>query len=239
MTEADFTLDAYRDLIAALRDKGYEVLGYEAADPASRHLILRHDVDQSLGLAAEMAEFERAIGVASTYFVLVRTEMYNILSRDGTAYLRRILDAGHRVGLHLDAFLYAAADGAGTLEAAAVWECDVLEQATGKAVELISFHRPARSLLGREGTLAGRLHVYAPRFFSAMGYCSDSQGAWRHGHPLDHDAVRDGRALQLLTHPVWWATPPGKPREKLDRVLDERTQRLRAELADNCAPYRD
>ncbi|MBT3172708.1 MAG: hypothetical protein HN333_14900, partial [Rhodospirillaceae bacterium] len=79
----------------------------------------------------------------------------------------------------------------------------------GRSVPMISFHRPAPALQGREGRIAGRMHAYEPRFFREIGYCSDSRGAWRHGHPLDHAAVVKGKALQLLIHPLWWITPPG------------------------------
>ena len=76
-------------------------------------------------------------------------------------------------------------------------------------------------------------------FFSAIGYCSDSRGAWHHGHPLAHQAVAQSRALQLLTHPIWWPSTvsPG-PLPTLDRFVSERDTLLRTELAANCEPYR-
>jgi hypothetical protein len=67
-----------------------------------------------------------------------------------------------------------------------------------------------------------------------MGYCSDSRGGWYHGHPLDHPSVAQGRALQLLTHPVWWTLPAGEATAKLKRFLLERYQLLDEELASQC-----
>ena len=61
-------------------------------------------------------------------------------------------------------------------------------------VTMVSFHRPAPELLGHAAPLGGRAHAYQPRFFSDMGYCSDSRGRWGHGHPLEHPAVAEGRA---------------------------------------------
>ena len=101
---------------------------------------------------------------------------------------------------------------------------------------MISFHRPAKSLLGRTEPLADRPHTYQPKFFSEMAYCSDSRGEWGHGHPFDLDAVTEGRALQLLTHPVWW-TNNTLAAESLDTLLISRVKILDQYLATNCATH--
>ncbi|MGE4218185.1 MAG: hypothetical protein AB7G39_01960 [Alphaproteobacteria bacterium] len=220
--------------MTALQERGYTVRSYADADPAARHLILRHDVDMSLAAALAMAETEHRLGVRAIYFVLLRSELYNPLSAQGTAAIRRLIDMGHGLGLHLDASLYA--DDADQLETAARAEIDALEAVAATPVDAISFHRPAKALLGLARTLAGRPHAYHPRFFSEMGYCSDSRGAWHHGHPLDHPAVQEGRALQLLTHPIWWppAAAAASPAIKLARFLQDRAALLDEELARQC-----
>jgi len=125
------------------------------------------------------------------------------------------------------------------IEEGARSESSILEQITGAPVRLISFHRPVQALVGKSGKLAGRRHAYEPRFVSEMGYCSDSRGAWHHGNPLSHPATRDRRALQLLTHPIWWVSGGlDGAVAKLDQFLAERTQLLRQEVAANCEPYR-
>lgn len=233
----DFTLDGYRALMAAFRERGYAAVRYEDADPDARHLLLRHDLDMSIQAAVPVAETEAAQGLTAHYFVLLRSEMYNPWTPAAKADLGRIAGLGHRIGLHLDAAVYGEEDGA--LEDAAQTECAVLETVIGAPVEVISFHRPAPALQGRAGTLAGRRHAYEPRFFSEMGYCSDSRGAWHHGHPLDHEAVKAGRAMQLLTHPIWWDAEAGDgPVATLDRFVATRQRLLHRELAANCEPYR-
>lgn len=203
MTRPPFTLAGYRQTVAGLSDHGYAPVSFADADPVARHLILRHDVDVSLALARRLAELESDAGWAATYFVLLRTEMYNPWSAAATADLRALTDLGHTVGLHLDSRLYA--DEA-ALEAGAAAECAALEGIVGQAVTVLSFHRPPAGRLGGALRLAGRLNAYAALYVRDMGYCSDSRGEWRHGHPWDHPAVADGRALHLLTHPVWWTT---------------------------------
>lgn len=232
----NFTLEGYRALISAFLERGYTVRDFAEADPEERHLVLRHDLDMSIQAALPIAEIEAELGASASYFVLVRTEMYNPFSAAGRRDLERLLTFGHRIGLHFDASLYPA--DWPSLEPTAATECGVLEAIVGRSVKAISFHRPAPGLLGRPEDLAGRLHTYQPRFFKEMGYCSDSCGEWRFGHPLDHEAVAAGRALQLATHPIWWAAGPDETvRGKLDRFALQRFDLLRAELARNCKKY--
>ncbi len=232
----DFTAAGYRALVEALLARGYEAIGYADADPDAAHLILRHDVDMSLQAAVALAEVERAMDVSAHYFVLLRTEMYNPHSAAGQAAVRRLAALGHRVGLHLDASLYEA--DLASLDRAAAEECAILEQIAGAPVDLISFHRPAPALLGHPARLAGRRHAYEPAFFADMGYCSDSRGGWHHGHPLDHEAVAEGRALQLLTHPIWWVGERAAPvQERLEGFAAARHRLLLDQLARNCSAF--
>jgi hypothetical protein len=226
-----FSPEGYLSLIGALQERGYALRDFAAADPAARHLVLRHDVDFSLTAAATMAEAEAERGIASTYFVLLRTEFYNPLSGAGLAALERIA-ARHAVGLHFDAALYGG-DPA-TFDAAAARECDLLAQVIGRPVELISYHRPGAARLADAERLGGRLNVYGARFVRDMGYCSDSRGGWHHGHPLEHAAIRAGRALHLLVHPFWWQAPALPPEERLQRFLAERGAFLDREMARHC-----
>lgn len=227
---SEFSTAAYVALVRELLGRGYAVRGFADAEPNARHLILRHDIDMSLEAAVPIAEAEAALGVSSVYFVLVRSELYNPFAPDGAATLARIGALGHEIGLHFDAALYTGA----ALEEAAARECAMLETFIERPVRTISFHRPHTALLGRKGLLAGRRHAYEPRFFHDMGYSSDSRGGWRHGHPLAHEAVAAGRALQLLTHPIWWQDPPVSPTARLDNLLDARMHALDRALAAHC-----
>jgi hypothetical protein len=229
-----FSPSAYSALIEALRARGYEARGFTEADTTKRHLIVRHDVDFSLSAALLMAESERALGLSSTYFVLLRTEFYNPLSEEGLAALQRIHKLGHTIGLHFDAALYPA----DRLEQEAGRECAMLETALEHPICVVSFHRPTASLIGQADRLAGRINAYGGRFVREIGYCSDSRGAWRHGSPLDHPALTQGRALQLLVHPFWWTEPSLPPEERLQRFLAERAMFLDRELARHCMVHK-
>lgn len=231
-----FTPEGYRALIDSLRARGYEVRDFFTARPEARHLILRHDIDVSLEAAIALAELEASLGVRATYFALLRCEIYNPFAPAGRAALRRLGALGHEVGLHFDASLVEG--GLDALDRAAAEECAMLEGLTGAAVRVVSFHRPAPALLGLERPLGGRIHAYEPRFFKAIGYCSDSRGAFRHGEPLAHEAVAAGRALQLLTHPIWWMAEAGvDATDRLERFVSARAAALRETLAAMIESY--
>ena len=230
-----FNLRSYRELIASLLDRGYALRDFHGVNPNEPHLVLRHDIDQSICSARAMAEAEAQCGWTSTWFVLIRTEMYNPFSRGAVANLRAMRAAGHEIGLHLDTTHYA---GAAATEAGAAIEARMLEDMLGAPVRIVSFHRPSPADLDNDAPVAGRIHTYMSSFTRTMGYCSDSRGAWRHGHPLDHAAVRDRRALQLLTHAVWWSGPDGRDAKgRLADVLIERMAALDEELASNNAVW--
>ncbi|MCW5771384.1 MAG: hypothetical protein KIT16_07090 [Rhodospirillaceae bacterium] len=234
MNEEEFSPAGYAALLGRLRDAGYTARRYEDAAPGRRDLILRHDVDFSLGAALAMAEQEASLGLGAAYFVLLRTEFYNPLSGEGRAALRRLAALGHAVGLHVDGALYPE----GGLDAAVAGEADLLAAALGAPVGLVSFHRPGANGIPAAERIGGRLNAYAPRFYGPDRYCSDSRGGWHHGHPLQHAAIRAGRALQLLIHPFWWQAPALPPEERLRRFLAERSDFLDRELARHCSVHR-
>jgi len=227
--EYDFSLPGYRRLLEELLAQGYQIRSYAEAVPDQQHVILRHDVDFCLERSIPIAEIEADLGVSASYFVLMGSEFYNVLAPSSQARIRQLLNLGQKIGLHFDA---APFEGAGwdALCDEAKKECLILEDIIGLPVEMISFHRPAQELLGKNATIAGRMHTYQPQFFDQMGYCSDSRGEWRYGHPQEHEAVRNQSALQLLTHPIWWAEEGPSPSHKLGRFIEKRQHEIFAEM---------
>lgn len=235
---AEFSLDGYKALIFELLSRGYEVRDYSDAEPEQNHLVLRHDIDMSIPAALQMGKFEAEMGVVSTYFVLIRSHLYNWFAPECLAALGELTELGHRLGLHFDASIYS--DNRDQLEAAAEIECDVLEKTLGHSIEVVSLHRPAKQMIDLEGHLAGRLQTHQARFSKQMGFCSDSRAGWHHGHPLSHEAAKSVRSLQLLTHPIWWTSMPGEnPIDRLNRLVDDDRTAYQAELGRNCQPYGD
>ena len=235
--ELPATVEDYRSLLAALTERGYEVRDFHDATAADGELLLRHDVDVSPAAAVALAAVEHQLGLRASYFVMLRSPLYNPLAPGTRAELSRLIELGHEIGLHFDASIWPGDDR--SLDRAAAHECTLLEEIVEAPVRAVSFHRPVRALLGRAAAIGGRIHTYQPAFFSNMAYVSDSRGGWHHGHPLEQDAVRNGQALQLLTHPIWWVGEPGDDvNARLDRLVLERRKSTEDDLSDTIDSYR-
>jgi len=94
-----FDLAHYAELLDAARTGGYRFAFFNR-EPRAGDVLLRHDVDMSLEAALTMAELEAERDVQATYFLMTRSDFYNLDSRSGVAALARLGELGHRVGLH-------------------------------------------------------------------------------------------------------------------------------------------
>jgi hypothetical protein len=90
----DFTFGWYAWLLEQFRDRGYRFesfgRGSQLSAEGQRVVLMRHDIDFDLDKALEMAELEFTAGVSATYFFLVRSSHYNVLSASGSATIRRL-----------------------------------------------------------------------------------------------------------------------------------------------------
>jgi len=147
----EFTYLGYRSLVQRLKAANYRFISFAEANCALRNCerfaLMRHDIDFDLGKAAEMAKVEKDEGILSTYFFMLRTEHYNVFSREGTLAVHEILAHGHRLGLHFDCASYPEASTAEQFAAACRQEARVLEDWFAHKVEIVSYHRPSPSVL--------------------------------------------------------------------------------------------
>jgi len=202
-----FDLGHYRELLEAAHAGGYR-FSYFDHEPEAGDLLLRHDVDLSLEAALEMAEVEAEADAVATYFLMTRSEFYNLDSPSGDAAIERLRGLGHRVGVH------------------AVWPQVDRDR---RFDALLAWHNPDPEYM-RE-PVEGLTNVMAAPW--ADVYRSDSNQHWRQGCP--HEELRAGtfEQLQLLTHPEIWVYPGATMRETMLAMLDaERGLRLRQLEAD-------
>jgi len=188
--------------------------------------------------ALKMAEVESKAGVSSTYFLLLRSSMYNLFAKDTSEKVRKIISLGHRIGLHFDPSLYSYSTTS-DLNTFCSDECFLLESFFNISVDIVSFHRPEPNFLGFDGRIGGRIHTYHPSYFNDIVYCSDSRGEWRYGHPLDVIESSNLLAIQLLVHPIWWDSSKNENSiERLDRLVLEHNYSYQLELSRNCQVFK-
>ena len=216
-----------RTLVDLARARGYEFIA--PGQVAERGLILRHDVDLSLRSAARLAEIEAELGVCSTYFIMVTSRFYGVMSPQGRSLLREMTRCGHQIGLHWDAGVYA--DGDHSPAEAVAREIELLEWLAGAPCVAVSHHQPSLHGLA-EVNLPGVVNMYSAQVQANFTYVSDSCMAWRQD-PVA--VVEEGQPLHLLLHPEYWV-PGGVNLEEvvtalIDEEIAEGQDRLLAELA--------
>lgn len=220
---SDFTRDNYRLLLRKAK-QNYVFRGYTDYHADERFVLWRHDVDFSIHAAYKLAVIEAEEGIASTYFLLPHCEFYNLFEVEVAGKVRDILALGHRIGLHFDNDFYGIKDVA-TLESKLKFEAGLLSNVFETSVDAFSFHNPdAWMLQQRDATYAGLVNTYAAYFQTSVGYCSDSNGYWRHRRLADVLEQADDARLQVLTHPAWWVDKPASPRDRILRCVQGRAE---------------
>ncbi len=213
-----FSLKDYSELLSAFKDTGYSFCGFEeiGSHLTEGHpfVVLRHDVDISLRSALEMAYIEYERGIQATYFVLLRSPFYNILSHSNTEFMMQIHQYGHQIAMHLDLTAY----NNDCLKA--LMEVEVLSKFYPYInTEIVSLHS-SYDLKQIPIELFHQLNnVYGLAVRGEIAYISDSTGRWRYGHPLDSEAFKTHTPIQLLTHPIWWTQEGETATHKLERCL--------------------
>jgi len=237
MHNIDFSLSSYEELMNIIKNSNREVIIFDDLLKGKNGLIMRHDIDFSPSKACQIAEIEYRHKFISTYFVMLKSDLYNLNNINNIKYIKHIISLGHKVGLHFDASFYDKKNI--SLELACKKECDILANKVNHEIDIISFHRPEKKFIGRNEKIAGRNHTYMPLFIKETSYCSDSHGSWRFERPeklINNHSIKN---IQLLTHPIWWTTPEKMtPGEKIDFHLRGEIDEIKKLAAKNCKPYK-
>ncbi len=214
-----FSVGAYRSLLLAFQEAHYCFCLFEKVTQHLREkrpcVVLRHDIDISLGAAVEIASIEHELGIQATYFVPLNSPFYNTLSSANAAHMLQLHRMGHQLAAHIDCRSY---DGNC---AAALTEVEVLAHFYPYINrQLVSLHSPTSLQSIPIADFQPLKNVYGHAVENAVAYISDSTGRWRYGHPLDSEAFHRRKSIQLLTHPIWWLQEGASPRQKLEQRLE-------------------
>lgn len=177
----DFTFKGYFELVRNVQSKGFSLADFHDYHQYERSCILRHDIDMSIGLAFRFAAMEAELSppIRSTYFVLLKTDMYNPLSKKSVSYLKDIIKMGHEIGLHFDEAAYDIEFGLDNLVASVQNEARVLSEYLGSKIRTVSMHRPSKRCLEANLKFDGLVNSYGHEYFKDIKYLSDSRRHWR------------------------------------------------------------
>jgi hypothetical protein len=221
----DFTFARYRELLG-LAAKTWTFRGYTDFDRDERFVIWRHDIDLSVPCALRQAQIEQEEGVRATYFVNPHSEYYNLAESETHRMVRAIIECGHDIGLHFDSAFFGIANES-ELDSKVALDASLIEQLYGIEVKTFSFHNTTPFVLGcRNWTYGGRFNTYAEYFPKEVGYCSDSNGYWRHRRLEDVLREANDQRLQVLTHDGWWNDEVMSPRECVQQSLSRNAKQV-------------
>ncbi len=195
----EFTLSGYSHLLDLLKEYSFHFSDYHNFGNG-KCVILRHDIDNSIRKAVEIAQIENEKDVRSTYFVLLKTDLYNPTSKKSLDALKALQSMGHEIGLHFDEMAYEA--GTDVVKAIKK-EAIILSEILGFPITTVSMHRPSQKTLDSNYDLSPMVNSYGKTFFNDFKYLSDSRRRWR--EPV-LDIIKSGRydRLHILTHPIWY-----------------------------------
>lgn len=227
MTE--FSLESYSQLLSALKDQGYSFCEFREINALLLEkrpfVVLRHDIDIDPRPAVEIARVEYEHDVRATYFVMLHSPLYNVLSATNAEMLSQIYRYGHQIAAHIDLTMYDNA------YSSMLMDVEVLSKYYPYInTELVSLHSPLDLQHVPIASIPQLNNVYGSFINGDIAYISDSTGRWRYGHPLDSDAFHARKPIQLLTHPIWWVHAGETVTEKLEHWLDTDYRLNRATL---------
>lgn len=217
---ADFTHKEYETMLQTAKSK-YEFRLYEEIQPEDSFVLWRHDIDFSVEASLALAKLETANQVRSTFFIHLHSEFYNPLERQTADKIREIVALGHDIGLHFDFGFYDR--DTPKLEHYLGLEKEILECTFQRKIKVFSFHNPTEFELTCENyQYSNMVNTYAEFFKQQVGYCSDSNGYWRHERMKDYLLGTSEPRLQILTHPNWWHEETLSPKQKIVSCIEQR-----------------
>lgn len=228
------------------KEKGYDFIEYADAnlydndinDSPTEHvhnnrkgkILLRHDIDVDLSAAVKMANEEFNSGIKSTYFLMLRSPCYNLMSRSSHNYVNEILQLNHNIGLHYDHghdlenkndFSYTHKQ----IELQSKW----LESLFSCKISAVSFHQPNIKAVQDLNNFGCLLNTYSKSLREKYQYISDSN---RKFSLFDSDKYTEKsicrlnklanyypKNIQLLIHPLWWIYEESSTEKVWDQAL--------------------
>jgi len=226
-----FSVKGYKSLLENLLKEGLIPSTNWTDEIGTNTLLLRHDVDFSIEFAHKLALIESSQGISSTFFVMLTSNMYNLLSGEHQRIVKEISNMGHKISMHFDPTVYKDLSSV-------EYEKNLFENLFGKKVDIISIHRPGIFLENNNISLCGIPQTYNDLYFKQMKYISDSGG--RDVLPKISEYLKGSRekGLHLLIHPIWWVGEGIDATSTLNYWHKKNIDFITSEIRSNCKTYK-
>jgi hypothetical protein len=221
-------LKDYSIFLTQLKKK-YEFKFFNEKISKYNNIILRHDVDYHIDYALRIAQLEKNLKIKSTYFFLLRSDFYNLISQESVIKINIIKKLGHEISIHFDTKIYNR-----KIKENFFKEKSYFENVFNTRVKVISFHRPQKKYLYSQKNFFGISHSYQKKYISDIKYVSDSKNNFLHGNPLSSSEFKKNKSMQILIHPIWWVSKFNqKSKIKFKKLLQDKQNQLIQNLKKN------
>lgn len=197
-----------------------------------KNLLLRHDIDFSVEDAYEIAQIEKSMGLKSTFFFMVSSNMYNLFSFKNIKTIKKIFRMGHKISLHFDPTVYHSLKEF-------VKEKDSFEKFFDVKIDIISIHRPGIFLNKKNYKILGIKNSYNDIYTNDMEYISDSGGKDVFPKLKKYLAEQNTKGLQLLIHPIWWTSKNSSQTKTLNKWRNNYFNFIGNEIGKNCKTFKN
>jgi hypothetical protein len=233
----DFTISNYTRLLELAKANHKFIFFNDERNFVNKSILLRHDVEFSVPIALQMAKIENQLSIKATYFVQLHGDFYNALEKNTFRQLKEIESLGHRLELHFDAHFWEITRK-DQLERFLRIDKENFEKYFNQTPKVFSFHNNnAFTLSCEEDTYADIINVYAKRFKTAYGYCSDSTGYWRYEVLEDRLKEAKDQVLQVLIHDGMWQNEVLPPRRRIHKVIEEHASFMKQSYDDTLKNF--
>jgi len=228
--KCDFTLRHYGEILKTAKQRGFRFTFFSKKNLLKKIIYLRHDIDVSLENALKIAEIEKKYKVYSTFFIRTHTSFYNPISPDSLETIKKIVNLGHKIGLHYDGLIKK------NLEKMIQKEFNHLQNYFPIS-KVVSFHQPNQKVFGLK--LKRFINAYSTYFFKECEYISDSNRELKRGCIKEFIEQTTSSKIQILTHPIWWNEKKTNLKQIYQNILKKNKEELANELKDNIKCYKD
>ncbi len=201
-----YSKESYRYLLALALKEGYDFMSFsEDRNAYDRCIYLRHDVDVSIEMAVELAQINASLGIRGTFFLLLRSPYYNLLSHRTMRRVGEICNLGQHLGFHyyLPPTIPTRED---ELAALVLGDFNIVKSHVPEIEPVFAWHNTRQDLMtrGLNFKVSGLVNVLNSYFIKEIPYYSDTN--MRHSVDQFAEFIRrkDHKVLHLLFHPLNW-----------------------------------
>ena len=230
---------SYKEYVSIIENiiNNYNVVDYTDVNENTKSFaIIRHDIEFSLYRALNLAKIDHTLGIKSSFFVQLRNNCYNALSKENLDILNEISKLGHHIGAHINTSNLTSTDEK-ELHKFILQDIITLEKYTSIKIDRFSFHSPTKNQLKKPIKIPNIINAYDNLYFHYFDgknptklnvlYLADSNHQWKWGNPTVNNFASN-KKLHINFHPFSWTETGYSNLINFKTLVHEKDKELRS-----------